>query len=132
MSPTDGRDIRAALSRDPYPSGATRLSTDADGAVVPSLVDGVTPKPCPFCNHPGPTNMHHSPSLPRGYSTAWVWCEACNATGPEENTGEDEAIAAWNRAPRPEARPPGWPIEHAQEARRRALRVRDRRRQGGR
>ena len=37
MSPTDDRDIRAALSRDPYPSGATRLSTDAEGAVVPSL-----------------------------------------------------------------------------------------------
>ena len=37
MSPTDDRDIRAALSRDPYPSGATRLSTDAEGAVVPML-----------------------------------------------------------------------------------------------
>ena len=145
MSPTDDRDIRAALSRDPYPSGATRLSTDAEGAVVPSL-DGqpdplrdaarksggpmTAPKPCPFCGHPEPTMMHDGPSLPRGYTASWLWCEACNATGPEENTGDQaDAITAWNRALRPEGPPaPGWPIEHAQEARRRALRVRDRRR----
>lgn len=79
-----------------------------------------TPKPCPFCGHPEPTVMHDCPTLPRGYSTSWVWCEACNATGPEEATGEAEAVQRWNRAPRPESA--------AAEARRRSHAVRDRRR----
>lgn len=80
-----------------------------------------TPKPCPFCGstHVGVGGAEHE---------RFVHCGGCQAEGPWSDYSKEQAIEAWNRAIRPETRPPGWPIEHAQEARRRARRVRDRRR----
>jgi hypothetical protein len=113
-TPAQDRDQRAALSAPiaPSTSSAPRAARGAAGAEL---------LPCPFCGHPEPTMMHDGPSLPSGYCSFWVWCEACNATGPEENTptGSD-AVAAWNRAPRPETA--------AEATRRRSHAVRDRRR----
>ena len=85
-----------------------------------------TPLPCPFCSHPEPTVMHDGPGVTVGYCAFWVWCEACNATGPEENTEEADAVAAWNRAPRESPR--DHLAERLRNARRRGRRVLARRR----
>jgi Lar family restriction alleviation protein len=62
------------------------------------MTDTARLSPCPHCgNAPQPVPQNTSVPLAFGY-TQFIWCEHCNARGPERDTAE-EAIAAWNRRP---------------------------------
>lgn len=90
MSPTDDRDIRAALSRPPNPNGTTRLATDAPSAAPPGLEDD----PCPAVEPPTGTITHctectweGSDTLLRGPNAV---CPQCGSfEGPTEGPRPD-------------------------------------------
>jgi Lar family restriction alleviation protein len=56
------------------------------------MMTGPTLKPCPFCGCLGA--MVRQGRFP--FTLRSVWCPTCEASGPEL-TGNEAAIAAWNR-----------------------------------
>lgn len=52
-------------------------------------------KPCPFCGVPPFHEVQNGNNTPFG-QVQFVWCEKCDACGPERYS-EAEAIEAWNR-----------------------------------
>jgi hypothetical protein len=107
-TPAQDRDQRAALSAPiaPSTSSAPREVGRAAGAEL---------LPCPFC---GSDDLEVQVSMAFGLPR--VVCFSCPGTGTGHRATEAEAIAAWNRARRPETA--------AEATRRRSHQVRDRRR----
>ena len=52
-------------------------------------------KPCPFCGASGNIEIIGAPEI-----IVYVHCGSCVADGPGSDESLEEAVAAWNKAPR--------------------------------